>query len=232
MNMAETVAMMNKNAVYINLYSEYEAALPNGTKIVVEGDYLAESNAKITVDFGENDICEIKLRIPAWSDKNEVRFNGKTYNPESGYFSVIPESKKTEIEIQFDNTIKMVEVDACKDIETTPALIKNFVCSYTNTFCPEELMIYDNRFTLRKGVMLLCRTKLVGNTEEEMFGEKVIDSSYKMTYKKCEPHKDIYSEYEVTFDNGNDKIVTHVCDYATGTNVHSEDDVKMFSIFF
>ena len=229
--MAETCVMTSDNAIYINLYTEAEITLENGTKVVIEGDYLADSKAKIAIDFSGNPPCEVKLRIPSWSDRNKVIVDGVEYNPDCGYFSVNPENKITIIEVQFDDSIKIIEKDAYKDIPNTDVQYRKWTYLNTIAECTPDMLVNENRCILQKGTILLCRTKLIGNTEEEMFGGKTIDTSYKCTFTKVKPAKGINIQFDITLENEYNKIVTGVCDYASGTNMMF-DDMHTFSIFF
>jgi len=230
MNMAETCVMTSENAIYINLYTEADITLQNGTKISIDGDYLADSSAKINIDFMDNSPCEIKLRIPSWSDKNKVTVGAREYSPESGYFTVTPK-ENTIIEIQFDNSIKIIEKDAHTNIPITDTQIRKWTYLNTIAECTEDMLIDENRCILQKGAILLCRTKLIGNTEEEMFNSKPIDASYKCTFEKTKPADGINIQFDIKLKNEYNKIVTKVCDYASGTNMIF-DDMHTFSIFF
>lgn len=231
MNMVETCVMTSKDTIYINFYSDFSAVLENGIKITVEGDYLADSFAKINVGFSDNAPCEINLRIPSWSEKNKVTVDGCSYNPGSGYFKVLPKNKTTDIEVQFDNDIKIIEMDSYKDIPDTEIQNGRWTSLGSVSECSEDMLIDDNRCILQKGALLLCRTKLIGNTQEEMFGSHLIDKSYKCTYTRVNPIDGINVQFDITLENDSDKITTKVCDYASGTNMKS-DDMYMFSIYF
>lgn len=231
MNMAETCVMTSDKSIYINLYTEAEITLENGTKIAIDGDYLADSSAKITVDFGSNAPCEIKLRIPAWSKENKAISNRKEYNPESGYFAVLPTESKTVIEVEFDSSIKIIHIDAHKELPEDEWKLKRWVSANTPGEGDPAIFLYDNRCILQKGAVLLCRTKLIGNTEEEMFGNKLIDTSYKCTFTKSKPTEGVNVQLDITLENEYNKIVTKVCDYASGTNM-IVDDMRYFSIYF
>ena len=80
--------------------------------------------------------------------------------------------------------------------------------------------------------MLLCRTKLIGNTNEEMFGGLTLTPEYKCA--KCErldSHDGINAEFRLTLSDGENTVEYTVCDYASGTNIMTEDK-KLFSIYF
>ena len=231
MNMAEACIMQSADAIYINLYTETKATLKDGTTVEVSGDYLANSSAKIEIDFKDNTPYDVKLRIPQWSSKNTVVADGVAYSPESGYFTVKPQNNKCVIDVQFDNEIKVIEKDAHKEYIPDEKQIYKWTYKNTPAECTEDMLIHENRCILQKGAVLLCRTKLIGNTEEEMFGNKPIDTSYKCTYQQVAPQKGINLQFNITLENGTDTIKTTVCDYASGTNMKFED-MHTFNIFF
>ena len=231
MNMAETIAMTSKDAIYINLYSEAEIALENGTSIRIDGNYLADSRANIVVEFKDTPLCDIKLRIPAWSKTSTIMADGKTYNPKNGYFTLSPRNSRTEITVQFDNTLTIIPLSAHKELPDDPWKLRRWV-SATMGECTAEIFLYDDRCTLQKGCVLLCRTKLIGNTEEEMFsGKNLISPSFEATYQKVTPKMDVQMQFDVTFQKDEKTFSAQVCDFASGTNI-DVDDMKYFSIYF
>lgn len=232
MNMAESCVMESGDSLYINLYNEAEITTAKGIKVDFAGDYMANSKSQITVDFGTHTPCPIKLRIPAWSKNNKVVAQGKVYTPDSGYFTLMPENAKTIIDVEFDNEIEIIPVDAHKELPHDSWKVVRWSNTYDATGSPEDMFLYDKRFILRKGAVLLCRTKLIGSSEEEMFGtDALIDDTYRCSYRVTKPDKDVNIQLDVVLDNGSNVIKTKVCDFASGTNM-IVDDVKFFSIYF
>ena len=95
-----------------------------------------------------------------------------------------------------------------------------------------DLYISGKATVLRKGAILLCRSKLIGSTEEEMFGERRLDETYKcIDCKRIHTAENVNIEFMLTFSNGKDTLKYHVADYASATNMMTEDK-RFFSIYF
>lgn len=85
---------------------------------------------------------------------------------------------------------------------------------------------------IQRGVVLLCRSKLIGNTASEMFdGENLIDESFKCELTRCETEADVNAKWMATFSNGKKTFSTVVCDYPFVANMDTDDE-EYFSVYF
>ena len=95
-----------------------------------------------------------------------------------------------------------------------------------------EHYIRSNVSIIRKGPLLLCRSKLIGSTEEEMFGERQLAPDYKCTScERISSPDGINLAFRLTFSNGEKTLEYTVADYCSGTNVLTKD-MSFFSVFF
>jgi hypothetical protein len=79
---------------------------------------------------------------------------------------------------------------------------------------------------------LLCRSKLAGNTQNEMFDDiQPIDESFYCSLKSTEPMAGVNVQFEATLCGKDRTFRTAVCDYASGSNMTFEN-MKSFSIYF
>ena len=77
--------------------------------------------------------------------------------------------------------------------------------------------------------MLLCRSKLIGSTEEEMFsGDGLLSQDIDCFAERIRSEAEVNLEYHLHLAGGR---VLHVCDFASGTNRAFEDN-RSFSIYF
>ena len=96
---------------------------------------------------------------------------------------------------------------------------------------PEEIMTWDKRATLVYGPLLLTKSKLNGNTEEEMFSsETVANKGYDIEITPVDDEVVNYA-FNVKFTGDGITYETKMCDYASGTNIPSYDDDKFFNVF-
>ena len=235
LNMAESQVMSAADSIYINLYTPAEITANVGgenVKVSISGNYLADSKAKIDIDFcGEP--CGVRLRIPSWSERSEVIADGERFYAEKGYFTVIPRGKKCEIEVIFDNSVKITQIPAT--LEATEDKWKNerwASAGSQSSFCTPQMFLYEDRCVLRKGAVLLCRSKAAGNTQREMFDDiEPIDESFTCTLKSIPPMAGVNIQFEATLCGKDKAFKTAVCDYASGSNMTFEN-MYSFSIYF
>ena len=233
MNMAEGCVMHDADSIYVLLYTPSKSVLRvDGHEIIVrvEGDYLADSKANITVEFGESAIRKIHLRIPAWTSTATISVDGVEYFPTAGCFTVTARRRRTEISVAFDDSVKTLRVVSDPELGDHPWKEERFVTrGILKGSVTPELYIKEPRCLLRKGVMLLCRSKLIGNTEEEMFGgTDLLTQDTECTAERIHSSTEVNLEYRLHLGDGRS---FHVCDFASGTNRMFEDD-HSFSIYF
>ena len=239
-NIAEAALTTDNKSIFVNLYLPSEGKITLGgdtVKVKIEGEYLSDAKASITLDF-PSEPKTVMLRIPEWSSRSLVIADGVSFTPESGYFAYTPKSVHSEIRVAFDDEIKVIEV--CSDPERGDIewkrrrwISEGFGGSGVEYASADpELFIGGKACILRRGATLLCRSKLIGNTEEEMFGERLLTPEFKcVECKRVYSRADVSTELELVFSDGKRELRYHVCDYATGTNLMTEDK-RFFSIYF
>ena len=234
MNMAESQIMSSNSAIYVNLYTEAEASVLVGetlAEVKISGDYLADSKATVSVVF-KGLPCDLKLRIPKWSKSSTVRVDGEAFNAESGYFTLTPKSAKLVVEVEFDNSVEIKHIPATTEEKYDPWKMDRWVSPYVkDCICTEDMFLKDGRCVLRKGAVLLCRSKLLGCTKEEMFDGELIDEGYSCKLVKAHRCEGVNIAFDATFIKDEKTINARLCDYASGTNMPF-DDMFAFSIYF
>ena len=242
LNMAEASLMTDGEALYINLYNELEAEITVGaTRVCVQvtGDYLASSEASVSLRFNGAPV-PVKLHIPSYSKYSEVELGGTVREVGAGYFTVLPTLESAKITVRFDNSVELLNVSSENERGNIAWKINHWVCNSFGTAgasvdyvsSDPDLYISGKATVLRKGAILLCRSKLIGSTEEEMFGERRLDGSYKcIDCQRIHTTENVNIELMLTFSNGKDTLKYHVADYASATNIMTEDK-RLFSIYF
>ncbi len=235
LNAAESALFSDKEGLIIALYHPFEAKIKIGetkAKVKATGDYLADSSANISVSFDGAPV-PVKLRIPAWSKTARITVNGKAYNGEGGFFTVCEKECVLDIKAEFDNT---------PYIEEWKKPVKRHEASdweYARLSGPSQydriigrILVDEPRCVIRKGAVLLCRSKLIGNTGEEMFdGVFKADGKTKVTLEKRETKSEVILSYKARFEKCGKVYETPVCDYASAGNIISEEN-ELFSVFF
>ena len=236
LNMVETCVMHDTESVVITLYSEAEVALcidGHTVKVKIDGDYAADSAAKITVDFGTSPLRKIKLRIPAWTSMAAVTVDGAVYHPQAGEFTVTAAHPHTELAVAFDNRVKVRCVKGDPERGDLPWKYGRFINKGTPMGeVPDDVFVRGPRCVLRKGVVLLCRSKVIGNTEAEMFGDTTLLSPQaECTLTRVPSNGETDQLYDLQIKDGDKVRTVRVCDFASGVNRMFED-AHSFSVYF
>ena len=240
MNFIESCVMTDGKSVLINLYNATDARIEteNGTvDIRISGEYLSDCKAKIELSFSGKPV-PVKFRVPAWSKNGRIKIGNICYDVTPGYFTFTPTESKVTAEAFFDDEIRIVKITSHPELgdlewkrdRWTSATFGGPGKEYASA--DPELFISGSACILVRGASILCRTKLIGNTEEEMFGERYLTPEYKcVSCERIYTPADVNTELILTFKNGNKELKYHVADYATGTNFMT-DDKRFFSIYF
>ena len=249
LNAAESTVMTGEGAVLINLYHACDARVRLGdTRVLVhtDGDYLADSSARIRLAF-EGDAADVLLRVPSWSGKNSIWVGKERREVQPGLYRVKAEELLqagesaggplcVTLRVAFDNTPvlrlfgKEVPHHGREDWQYRRwGRAEDYDRALGRTFLDSP------RATLRKGPILLCRSKLIGNTAEEMFedGGRVPEDSV-CTLDKLEAPADVMALFTARFrggPKGKELLSAKVCDYASAANME-QDDGEYFSIYF
>ena len=240
-NFAESGVMTDGESLLINLYTaaDYRIEGKGGyVNVKVGGEYLSDCRAEITVDF-DGDIMPVKLRIPSWSKKGSVTVGDTVYTVTPGYFTVTPTEKRVNIKLALDDEIRIVKVESHEELGDLEwkriRWISDGFGGNENRYAPADPALFMDKkhaFILVRGASILCRTKLIGSTEDEMFGESELTEKFKCTaVERIYTQSDVNTELLLTFSDGERELHYHVADFASGTNMVS-DDKRFFSIYF
>ena len=226
LNAAEMFVLRRDDALIVNMYSDFEAKT-EATHISISGSYLSDGNVTLTIDSKAP--VTLLLRVPAWA--TFAKINGKDMQAENGYCTVLANEGKTVYSLSFGMKIVL------RELETEPEHFppeSTFIRRFTqpnDNFVDESLMTWDKRATLLYGPLLLTRSKLCGNTEEEIFeSESVAHQGYEISVQPIE-HENVRAAFKVTFKNEKKTLESVMCDYASGSNIASEEDMKLFNVF-
>ncbi len=223
-NAAESFVMREGDGLVINLYSDFTAKC-DIADITISGSYLKNGKAVIAVDAKRD--FDLKLCIPSWSEKTHL--NGSEIEPDNGYFTVSLDSGATVICLDFQMKIVLRELAETPERFYCPDYrVRRYI---EDTSVPEDIMTWDKRATLVYGPLLLTRSKLLGNTEEEMFNsDTVAHKGYKVEVTPIDAENVNYA-FNVKFTNADGTYETKMCDYASGSNIPSYEDDKIFNVF-
>ncbi len=234
MNAVESFVLTEGNTIHVNLYTDFEAdlTLADGkAHVSIGGSYLADGQAAVTVTTDcEAEVC---LRLPGWSKTTVI--NEKPFSAPSTTVTLPASFGTTVYTLRFDMTPVIRDFEG--EVEVFPKSDVRCGRYIGGNDVPEEYMVKENRSTILYGALLLTRSKLVGNTEDEMFRSPTIcGKGCACTVTPIDPAEvrtvpTVRNAFRVKFTNGTDSFETVMCDYATGSNHWSKDDPLLYSVF-
>lgn len=229
LNAAQCFVMQGQDGLTINLYTDFTAQ-SELADVKISGSYLRDGKVQITLDAKKD--FELRLRIPDWSAHtllNGQEIVGQQSGAQKGYYTLAVKKGSSELALWFELRPVLRELkEAPEHFPSQDFRVRRYV--YDN-IVTEEMMTWDRRATLLYGPLLLTRSKLVGNTEEEMFAsETVAHKGYHCEVVPVEADHVNYA-FRVKFTGDDESAETVMCDYASGSNVASYDDMKLFHIF-
>ena len=242
LNFAESQIMTDGKSLYINLYTDFEGSISVGENTVsvkIGGDYLGEGKVKITLSE-ITDKLSVKMRKPAFSRYHKISADTRDMKTEGDYITLTASGESFDIKADFGFEIELREVSSHPALGDMPWKERRWIsgvgadadatAAYISAD-PAQFM-HGTRCTIHNGPLLLCRTKLIGNTEEEMFGEQRLTASHRcVSCERVDSPDGINLAFELTFSKGEETLMYRVCDYASGTNIMTLDK-RLFSIFF
>lgn len=229
-NAAETCITKNDNGYFINMYNQSYVRFGD-TEIRVGLGYFDGGWVGLSVRNPDPD-KKLYLRIPEWSKNTKLRINLDDEIPVKcgEYYEVTLNPETTILKIRFDMSVEIIKREWSPIPEGDYHLIRWIDGVYG--VCNKDSMLKGSKIVLRRGPVILARTKRFGAKEEDMF---TTESFYNKNITGIvAPHLP---------NNSNCLVATRVfiavdgkpedflmCDYASAANFDT-DDGKFFSIY-
>ena len=210
----------------VNLYSPISGEI-GGFEFEISGDYFGKG--KVFVKITTKTPAHVRLRLPVWSKETIV--NGTSFMVPGSYTEqkIIP--GENIFELTFDMTPRIVDFNG--SVERFPNgdfRFARIVGTNDGNGITENELYFEHRARIFRGPLLLCRSKLVGNSGSEMFGkETIFGKRVSVAAEPIESHE-VRAAFHVKV-SGDLNFETKMCDYASGSNIYSENDPGLFSIW-
>jgi len=226
LNVAEMFVLRQNDGVIINLYSDFTAKIGSAT-VTISGSYLTDG--KVTVTIATPAPMTLKLRIPPWA--SFAKLDGAVITAAEGYHRVTVGAGVTTLNLAFGMTILLRELAEKPEYFPEDNVFNRRFTVKGSNYVDPSLMTWDARATLVYGPLLLTRSKLCGNTEAELYNsETVAHRGYTVSVEPI-ASENVRAAFKVTFQNSEKTVETVMCDYASGTNIESPEDMKLFNVF-
>ena len=167
---------------------------------------------------------------PDWSRTALLRYEGKTQEGVSGYTDLQLEAGVHEIELEFRLNPAVSVFPYPGDPEKLSDWHRRRYFEGKGTEHLEMLKGYYA--TVSAGPLLLARSKLIGNREEEMFAPSRLARGEWSATLTPEPMPGTFAGFHAEFRSAEGTVFrSRVCDFASAGNIESEDP-KLFNMFF
>ena len=230
-NAAESAVTKSENGYYVNLFSQSYIRFGD-TEIRVGANYFDSGWVGISVRNPEEN-KKLYIRIPEWSKNTKIRVGiGDEVDVVvcGDYYEVDLNPDTTIMKIRFDMSVQVIN---CKwrEIEDSDYHIHRWRDGVYG-LCNKDSMLNCSKIALRRGPVLLARTKKFGATKEDMFGDETLYG--KNIEAIWAPHIQnnsgtlVTTRVFITVDGEKKEYV--MCDFASAGNLDSTDP-KLFSIY-
>lgn len=230
-NAAESSVTKGENGYYINMFTQSYVRFGD-TEIRVGANYFDSGWVGISVRNPEKN-KKLYLRIPEWSKNTKIRVDlgDEVVVPVCGdYYEVNLNDDTTIMKIRFDMSTQVINCHWF-EVEDSDYHIHRWRDGMYG-LCNKDCMLSCSKIVLRRGPVILARTKKFGAKEDDMFGAATLYG------KKIEdirsPHIQnnsgtlVTTRVFITVDGEKKEYI--MCDFASAGNVDSSDP-KLFSIY-
>lgn len=226
LNLAETAITTCGNTVSVNLYPECDAAVPlpdGGTlKLAIDGDYPVPGQIRIRTETGPAPAGFLRLRIPGWAENGSLETARNRQTGTGRWFELPIPRGRSELKLHFHCTPRL------REHRPPPDMAEWYHLRWHEPGM-EQLFRTEPGSTLTYGPLLLARSRLLGNSEAEMFGPPLPPGS-SCVLRPLSTER-VRHAFEAEFHSGGQSLCTKVCDYASAGNVIQENQ-RLFSVFF
>jgi hypothetical protein len=232
-NAAQSFVTIHGNEVHVNLYTDYQADFTIGdskVSIRIDGSrYLSDGTVEIHIR-NSADTLPLHLRIPDWATSARLEGSMGVVDGSGDHFVVYLPSGDSILKLSFTRTLEIH--NRIPVTESQEWCIRRWV----GNDIPKESYRAESGSWLVYGPLLLARSKLEGNTSEEMFKTAHIPFGFGASISPRPAPKRTLAAFDlnVVYTDTKNILQTHVCDYASAGNVFNEkeQDPELFSIFF
>ena len=230
-NAVESCVTKSADGYFVNMFVQSYVRFGN-TDIRVGAGYFDSGWVGIAVRNPEKG-KKLYIRIPEWSKNTKIRvgLGDEVIVPVCGdYYEVELNEDTTIMKIRFDMTTEVINCDW----EPIPDDDYHSFRWGDGTFglCNKEMMLKCSKVVLRRGPVILARSKKFGAKEEDMFS---LETLYGKNIQSIIARPIINNigvlvtlRVHITVD---DEVKEYIlCDYASAANVDTNDP-KFFSIY-
>jgi hypothetical protein len=228
-NAGESAVMSADNGYYVNLYAPARIHIGDASFRISSG-YADRGIVTITVR-GAKSGEKLYLRIPAWSKNTKIDVIGKeTFETDAcgSYYAITLSGEDQVIRLFFDMTPEIIDFAGVFRFD----LPENdyHIARWQDPLCGREQMLRHPMSVVRRGPLMLARSKRIGCSEAEMFsGETVWGKECTITAQNIR-HDHMLALCRVNIACKGKAYQYLMCDYASAAN-RDPEDVRFFTMY-
>ena len=223
-NAAETVVTKSGSDYYVNSYIPVTVA-HGGALLRISSGYLDHGRVTITAR-GLPSGTKIYLRAPEWSESTAINLyhEGQTVTLKRGEYTPVTVTKENSVMcVTFNMTPRIIPFKGNVTVlDDTDYHVHRWIDPFKAP-CTRDIMTKVPVCTVRRGPLVLARSKRIGSAENEMFSGETVYGKDVTCSATSIFHPGLLSLLNVTFTvDGEDRTFT-MCDYASAANFNSFD---------
>ncbi len=228
-NMAESIMMADGDGYYVNSYIPSRLHFGK-TSFRISRGYVDNGSVSIIVRDAEVGKV-IKLRIPTWSPKAVMKVNCAPTEVDGGGYYVVPVSEPDMlIQVQFNMTPEVIDfAGEFVDYPDTDYHRNRWIDPNAG-LCDRGAMLYHPMSVIRRGPVLLARSKRLGCASEDMFSGETVFGKERTCTARAIRHDRMLVACKVHMDCDGKAYDYLMCDFASAANMDLEDP-RYFSLY-
>ena len=229
-NAAESVLTADGDGYYVNLYLQAKIRFGETTFRVSSG-YTDRGAVSVTVR-GAQPGKKLHLRIPAWSKITKITLGDEVYETAAAgtYYTVVLSGEEQLIRLNFDMTPEVIDFagEFC-DLPANDYHVNRWIDGSAG-LCDREQMLKHPQSVIRRGPVMLARSKRFGSSEEEMFSGETVWGKERTCTARVIRHDRLLCGCRVTLTWDGQSREYLMCDVASAANRDLEE-VRFFTMY-
>jgi len=221
-NAAESAITFDEEGYYINMYMPVRVLI-GGASFRISGGYTDKGRVTVTVR-GAKKGDKLRLRVPDWSKNTTVCVGDEEICAKAGEYAcaLLPEGD-TIVIMTFDMTPEVIDFKGeFKDLPYEDYHIRRW-CYSPEDLVGRKQMAKKPMSVIRRGPVMLARSKRVLCTEEEMFSGETVWGKNPVCTASLLKHEWMLTAVRVTLSYEGYEYTCNMCDIASAANRDLED---------
>ena len=229
-NAAEIIASECGGDLYINSFIPATVRI-SGALVRIGKGYVDLGKVAVTVR-GAKVGSRVHLLVPDWCDKLTVMINGvkSEYNVSGEYVPVT--LKTTDTVLRIELAMKTILADFGGEYRNLPDNDYHVQrwCDSRNGPTRRDVMVKHPMTVVRRGPVILARTKRLGAKEEDLFSGKTVHGKSPEVETVIMRNDYMLATYKIKLTFDGECLEYVMCDFASAANKYLED-AHYFSVF-